>query len=78
MADANHYSIAKPNAGITGTAGTEPDRPSLRGALRNVHPVRDTLKAVSGAVKKALGKKTAPPNQRTDRAETATTQEKFE
>ena len=72
--------FAKPNKGITATGAGEADaeRPSLRGALRNVHPVRDTLKAVSGAVKKALGKKTAPPNQRTDRAETETTQEKFE
>ena len=50
--------FAKPNQGITatGTEATDAERPSLRGALGNVHPVRDTLKAVSSAVKKALGK----------------------
>ena len=50
--------FAKPNQGITatGTGGTDAERPSLRGALGDVHPVRDAVKAVSGAVKKVLGK----------------------
>ena len=50
--------FAKPNEGITatGTGGTDAERPSLRGALGDVHPVRDAVKAVSGAVKKVLGK----------------------
>ena len=48
--------FAKPNEGITLPDETKSDRPSLRGALGNVHPVRDVVKAVSGAVKKALGK----------------------
>jgi hypothetical protein len=56
--------FAKPNAGITATGamGADPDRP-LRAALGNVHPVRDVVKAVSGAVNKTLGKEdsTADP-----------------
>ena len=48
--------FAKPNEGITGTAGTNPDRPPPRAALGNMHPVRDVVKAVSGAVKKVLAK----------------------
>ena len=53
--------FAKPNEGITatGTEGTDAERPSLRGALGDVHPVRDAVKAVSGAVKKVLGKEDA-------------------
>jgi hypothetical protein len=52
--------FAKPNEGITvtGAGGADAERPSLRSALGNVHPVRDAVKAVSGAVKKALGKDT--------------------
>jgi hypothetical protein len=49
--------IARPNQGMVlpdGTA-TEQERPSLRGALGNARPVRDVVKAVSGAVKKAFG-----------------------
>ena len=48
--------FAKPNQGITatGAAGSSQERP-LRAALGNVHPVRDAVKAVSGAVQKALG-----------------------
>jgi pimeloyl-ACP methyl ester carboxylesterase len=49
--------FAKPNAGIlaTGSGGTGADHP-LQNALKDVHPVRDVVKAVSGAVNKALGK----------------------
>jgi hypothetical protein len=49
--------FAKPNTGITtaSSGGSSSDHP-LRDALGNVHPVRDVVKAVSGAVNKALGK----------------------
>ena len=48
--------FAKP--GETGTAGADganANRP-LQKALKDFHPVRDVVKAVSGTVKKALGK----------------------
>ncbi len=49
--------FAKPNGGITATGtGANANHPSLQGALGDVHPVRDLVKAVSGAVNKALGK----------------------
>jgi hypothetical protein len=50
--------IARPDEGIVVPDGTsaKPDRPSLRGAFGNAHPVRETVKAVAGVVKKALGK----------------------
>jgi PE-PPE domain len=49
--------IARPDEGIVVPDDTtaKPDRPSLRGAFGNAHPVRDTVKAVAGVVKKALG-----------------------
>jgi len=49
--------IAKPNGGITtaGSGGSDANHP-LQNALKDVHPVRDVVKAVSGAVDKALGK----------------------
>jgi PE-PPE domain-containing protein len=49
--------IAKPNEGITtpGSGGSDADHP-LQNALKDVHPVRDVVNAVSGAVDKALGK----------------------
>ncbi|RDH76016.1 PE-PPE domain-containing protein [Mycolicibacterium moriokaense] len=49
--------IAKPNEGIsaTGTDGSSTTGP-VGTALKDFHPVRDTVKAVSGAVSKALGK----------------------
>jgi pimeloyl-ACP methyl ester carboxylesterase len=46
--------FAKPGNNGTG-AGTNANRP-LSNALKDFHPVRDVVKAVSGTVKKALGK----------------------
>ena len=50
--------IAKPGEGVTaaGTNGSGTDRP-LRNALKDFHPVRDVVKAVSGTVKNVVGKK---------------------
>jgi PE-PPE domain len=49
--------IARPNQGITLPDDTtaKPERTSLRGALGDSRPIRDTVRAVAGAVKKALG-----------------------
>jgi pimeloyl-ACP methyl ester carboxylesterase len=49
--------IAKPNEGITtaGSGGSDASHP-LQNALKDVHPVKDVVNAVSGAVNKALGK----------------------
>ena len=49
--------IAKPNEGITtaGSGGSDANHP-LQNALKDVHPVKDVVNAVSGAVNKALGK----------------------
>jgi hypothetical protein len=47
--------IAKPNGGIVLANGATTDRPSLPSALGDVHPIRDAVTAVSGAVKKVLG-----------------------
>jgi hypothetical protein len=47
--------FAKPGNGIVGTgSGSNPNRP-VQNALKDFHPVRDVVKAVSGTVKKALG-----------------------
>lgn len=49
--------IAKPGEGVAaaGANGSNANRP-LSNALKDFHPVRDVVKAVSGEVKKALGK----------------------
>lgn len=49
--------FAKPGEGVTATGanGSSANRP-LQNALKDFHPVRDVVKAVSGTVKKALGK----------------------
>jgi pimeloyl-ACP methyl ester carboxylesterase len=49
--------IAKPGEGVTTARanGSNANRP-LSNALKDFHPVRDVVKAVSGEVKKALGK----------------------
>ena len=49
--------IAKPGEGVTATGsnGSSTNRP-LQNALKDFHPVRDVVKAVSGTVNKALGK----------------------
>ena len=48
--------FAKPGGtGSAGAAGVNANRP-LQKALKDFHPVRDVVKAVSGTVKKALGK----------------------
>ena len=48
--------FAKPGeTGTAGADGTSANRP-LQKALKDFHPVRDVVKAVSGTVKKALGK----------------------
>lgn len=55
--------FAKPGEGIvTGSQSAKSDRP-LRDALKDFHPVRDVVKAVSGTVKKALGKDDAATKQ---------------
>lgn len=48
--------FAKPGqgAGAAGAGGSNANRP-LQNALKDFHPVRDVVKAVSGTVKKALG-----------------------
>ncbi len=46
--------FAKPGENATAT-GSNTDRP-LKSALKDFHPVRDVVKAVSGTVNKALGK----------------------
>jgi len=48
--------FTKPNVGITSSESeaANTNRP-LRNALKDFHPVRDVVKAVSGTVKKALG-----------------------
>jgi hypothetical protein len=49
--------FARPGQGVTagGADGTTANRP-LRTALKDFHPVRDVLQAVSGTVSKSLGK----------------------
>ncbi len=49
--------FAKPGEGVTATGanGSSANRP-LQNALKDFHPVRDVVKAVSGTVKKAVGK----------------------
>ncbi len=49
--------IAKPGEGVaaTGSNGSSTNRP-LQNALKDFHPVRDVVKAVSDTVNKALGK----------------------
>jgi hypothetical protein len=48
---------AKPGEGVTvaGSNGSNANRP-LSNTLKDFHPVRDVVKAVSGEVKKAFGK----------------------
>jgi hypothetical protein len=48
--------VAKPGEGVTATGsdGSSADRP-LRTALKDFHPVRDVVKAVSDTANKALG-----------------------
>jgi hypothetical protein len=54
--------FAKPRGGVTaaGANGSNTNRP-LSNALKDFHPVRDVVKAVSGEVKKRSARTTAQP-----------------